>query len=444
MKHWFVVAAVISVALVAGAVFMIRAFLTGDHVRWDDAYVALDAAETHHSSNASERERLLLANAQAEVEAPAGMPVDRRIHPVGTLVRLRYEILSDSGDIADVVEVRAIVPALPAFGADAPAAPFGATGCPKACQRHLAATQAVQIHRTGQPGLADEWVLRMPVGRAFDLGRQSFTVRDFQSDRSHSIPLSSMRVTMVEACIGRVRAGAVTELEFFPLAILPIPRGLRTHRWVQLEGCTRLAGSPPPPRVTAMPPPDPNSVDETEAPPGKELRRPASASPTASEAIIPYLEGALGRGLLVVDERWLATRAHGQRVQVLRACRFHATTNRWLPVATPVEELEIALPGSPGANPRPPLRVALRLPEGPGLFWVEWTEADLGRPQDLRRHALRIEAGRPPQCPHAARRAAAPDEIVACVPNLGSGDLRAVPDPESYCSAPERTGAIAQ
>lgn len=444
LKRTLGIAAIVLLASIAGAVLAVRTFLTGDQIRWTDAYVALDAADNHAPSDAAERERLLLANAMAEGEAPSGMAVGHRVHSAGTLVRLRYDILSESGDVVDTVEVRAIVPTLPAFGADAPAAPFGETRCPRACRQQLAAAQAVQIDRAGQAGLADEWVLQMPAGRTFDLGKRSFTVRDFQAAQAYSIPMASMHVTMIEACRGRVQAGAVTELEFFPFAILPIPSGLRTHRWVQLEGCTQLANSPPPPRVAAAPPPDPNAMDETEAPPGKTLRRPEAVSRTALEAVVPDREGALGEALLVVDERWLATRGHAQRVRLLRVCRYHSVSNRWQSIAASTEELEIALHESPSENARAPLRVALRLPEGPALFWAEWTEADFDRPQDGRRHALRIEAGRVPQCPHAVRRAVASDEIVACVPNLTGGDVRAVPDPETYCAMQERSGAIAR
>lgn len=439
------VTAVAVIAFGVAAVFFVRTYWSGDRIVWSDAYVALDAAELHRSPNAAEHERLLLANAMAEGEAPEGMPAGRRLHPIGTLVRLRYEVLDDAGGVADTVDVRAIVPALPYFGADAPAAPFGTTGCPQACQQHRTAAQATLIDRTGQPGLADEWVLRMPVGQPFPLGKRSLTVRDFQAAAPYSIPLAPLRVTMVEACNGRLRAGAATHLEFFPFAIVPIPSGLRTDRWVQIEGCGQLVAAVPAARIAAAPEPDPNTVDEAMAPPGKELRRRVPPSAAELEALVPDNEGQpLGRALLVVNESWLAGHGRPQRVRIARACRFDGDANRWRPIPLPDGDLEIALQQSVPGDGQPPRRVAMRLPEGPALFWAEWTEADLDQPGAGRTHAVSLESGRKPQCPRTVRRAVAPDEIVACVPNHATGAVRAVPDPVAYCSGPDTAAKVAK
>lgn len=438
------IAAVAVIAFGVAAVFVARTYLSGDRIVWSDAYVALDAAELHRSPNAAEHERLLLANAMAESEAPEGMPAGRRIHPIGTLVRLRYEVLDDAGGVADTVDVRAIVPALPYFGADAPAAPFGTTGCPRACQQQRAAAQATLIDRTGQAGLADEWLLRMPVGQPFPLGKRSLTVRDFQSAAPYSIPLASVRVTMIEACNGRLRAGAATHLEFFPFAIVPIPSGLRTDRWVQFEGCGQLVAAVPAARVATAAEPDPNTVDEEVAPPGKELRRRIPPSAAGLEALVPEDEGQpLGRALLVVNESWLTGHGRPQRVHVVRACRYDGNMNQWRAIPLPDGDLEIALPQSVPGDGRSPRRVAMRLPEGPALFWAEWTEADLDQPRAGRLHSVSLESGRKPQCPRTVRRAAAPDEIVACVPNHATGEVRAVPDPATYCTGPEASASVA-
>src|SRR4029077_5473176 len=113
---------------------------------------------------------------------------------------------------------------------------------------------AVEIHRGGSPGLSPEWVLRMPAGKTFDLGMQSFTLQDLEDPRPLSLPQARYRVTLLEACPARVRAGAVTSLEFNENAILPIPKGLRTQRWVQVEDCSALLKARPSrPEVVAAP-----------------------------------------------------------------------------------------------------------------------------------------------------------------------------------------------
>ena len=230
----------ILLALAAIATLAVLKYGTGDIVRWGDAYHVLESAETAPPFRGKDAERLLLANAMVESEPPRGMPTDRRLHPVGTLAHLRYEALDRGGAVVSTLEVRSLVPSLPAFGVDAPAAPFGQTSCPRRCAEELAKGGGIEIARGGSPGLSPEWVLRMPVGKTFDLGMQSFTLQDLEDARPISLPHARYRVTLLEACPARVRTGAVTSLEFHESAMIPIPKELRTRR--------RRAGSKSPDR----------------------------------------------------------------------------------------------------------------------------------------------------------------------------------------------------
>jgi len=85
----------------------IQSFFFGTGVRWQNAYVALDAAEMNLPRDPRERERLLMANAMTEGEMPIGLKAGPRLHPVGTLAHLRYEIFDENGEPKDSWEVRA-------------------------------------------------------------------------------------------------------------------------------------------------------------------------------------------------------------------------------------------------------------------------------------------------------------------------------------------------
>jgi hypothetical protein len=193
-----------------------------------------------HALRGHSDERVLLANAMAESEPPRGMPTDRRLHPPSTLAHLRYERIETDGSVVSSTDVRALVPSLPAFGAEAPGAPFGLTACPRRCAEQLAESGAIQVHRGGSPGLSPEWVLRMPVGQTFELGRQSYNLQDLDDPRPVSLPYASYRVTLLEACPARVRVGTVTSLDFQENAVIPVPKEFRTRHWVQVEDCPAL------------------------------------------------------------------------------------------------------------------------------------------------------------------------------------------------------------
>ena len=221
-------------------VLVVGVFAAFNLTRFSDAYVALEAAEVASPARGTQGERLRLAQAMAEGEPPRGMAVGARIHPVGTLAHLRYETLDRGGQVLSTIEVRALVPSLPAFGEDAPGGPHGEIECPEVCRSALAPTAAHLIARGGSPGLSPEWVMRMPVGHAFEIPRDSFTLQDVEDRRPISLPVARYRVTLVEACPAQVRMGTVRSIDYAPFAIVPIPRGLKTSRWFQVDGCSPL------------------------------------------------------------------------------------------------------------------------------------------------------------------------------------------------------------
>ena len=159
-------------------------------VRWQDAYVALETAEANLPRDPRERERLLLALAQVDGAAPANMPSGPRLHRAGTVARLRYEALDEVGEAYDTWEVRALVPPLPAL--DDTSGPLGRPGCPAECREALA-RGGTRLERSGDPGLAPEWVLRMPVGRTLDLGPQPIATQDLFDREPRRLGLQSVR-----------------------------------------------------------------------------------------------------------------------------------------------------------------------------------------------------------------------------------------------------------
>ena len=404
-------------ALAAIAIFAFLKYVTGDIVRWGDAYVVLESAETPHPLRGKDGERVRLANAMVESEPPRGMPIERRLHPVGTLAHLRYEALDRGGVVVSTTDVRALVPSLPAFGADAPAAPFGQTACPRHCAEELAKSGGMEIARGGSPGLSPEWVLRMPVGQAFDLGSQSFTLQDLEDPRPVSLPQARYRVTLLEACPARVRTGEVTSLEVHENAILPIPKGFRTQRWVQVEDCSALLRKRPD-RPEAVPA---TRTVARETPP-------YAYAPPKLELLVPRRDSPGGQASLIVDEGVMLLRPQAMHVIFHRICRYDPPTNRWAPLSLPEAALEIA--GPPRMNVT---RVGYRFPEAPGLYWAEWSEVPADDRGAARTFAVVVPGGASVRCNEGDLPAPGPAEIAICVPRHGPALPGTVPDPASGC-----------
>jgi hypothetical protein len=134
-----------------------------------------------------------------------------------------------------------------------------ANGCPAECRAALADGDGILLSRTGDPGISPEWVLRMPAGRAFDLGSRAITTHDILSEKPRRLPVSFrrvdnvdtpdpalIRVTLVDVCAADIQFAESSHLRFAEHAIIPIPTGFRKYRWVQLSGCGPLASLPDP------------------------------------------------------------------------------------------------------------------------------------------------------------------------------------------------------
>ena len=56
--------------------------------------------------------------------------------------------------------------------------PVWREACPPPCDEELARTGGLRLMRSGEPGIASEWVLRMPVGKTFDLRPRPLLTQD--------------------------------------------------------------------------------------------------------------------------------------------------------------------------------------------------------------------------------------------------------------------------
>ena len=214
-RWWWLAVPLVALAAFAATPFggWVQSFSFGTGVRWQEAYSALEAAETNLPRDPRERERLLTAWAQVEGEAPLGMTIGPRLHRAGTLARLRYETLDEKGERLQAWEARALVPTL-----GNGEGPFWREDCRRACAAELARAKGFRLQRSGEPGIAGEWVLRMPVGETFEIKPIPLQTQDILDVNPHSLPLTSVRlgaesvqrpakifVTLVEACPATVR-----------------------------------------------------------------------------------------------------------------------------------------------------------------------------------------------------------------------------------------------
>ena len=222
--------AALSLAMVSPIGGWLQSFVFGTGVRWVDAYRALDTVEPDLPGNPREIERLRVAWARVDGEPPAGAPLGARLHRPGMLAHLRYDTLDERGERMDEWQVRAVVPSL-----SHDASPAWHGGCPDGCRHEVARAGGMRLRRSGEPGIASEWVLRMPVGQVFDLGARPLVTHDFLDAEPRRLSLTSVRVggrsvnrpanirvTLVEACPARVRVGTLTRLEVYPGATIAI------------------------------------------------------------------------------------------------------------------------------------------------------------------------------------------------------------------------------
>ena len=348
----------VGAALVTGLVMLamtpfggwLQSLFFGTGVRWQNAYTALEAAETNLPRDPRERERMLLAWASTEGDPPAGMEIGPRIHNAGTLARLRYETFDQLGNPIDDWQVRALVPTI-----GNGEGPDWREGCPAACQAELARTGGLRLLRSGEPGMASEWVLRMPVGRTFDMRPRPLQTQDILDKQPRRLAIGSVRdgerwvrhpanirVTLVEVCAADVRAGAMTDLEISSSHIR-FPTGFRTTRWVQLDGCGKLEPYPPPPEASPV------------------HIKPEIPAPDLAAIVVRHETGS-GHAALRVDEAWLQKHNMPVVFHVAKVCRYDAAAGQWKHLPPPDARRSTRLvPLSPEGSSKGD-RVAFELP----------------------------------------------------------------------------------
>ena len=403
----------------------VQSFFYGTGARWQDAYPALEAAESQFPPNVRERERLLLANAMVEGEPPVGLKSGPRLHRAGTLARLKYETFDEHGARMDEWEVRALVPNI-----GNGEGPFWREPCAKACQDEAARGAATRIHRSGEPGIAEEYVLRMPVGQAFELRPTFLRTQDILDAQPRRVALRSVRidarsvqvpskilVTLVAACSAEVRVGTAINLEVFPNAIIPIPSGFRVSRWAQLDGCGKLEPFPPPP---------------ADVPPV--FVQPVIPEPPDLHAVVTHRDAASGYASLRVDEAWLTRHNKPVVFRVNVMCRYDAAADAWqrLPVPDGQQHWRL-VPQSPEAAARGN-RVAFEAPIQIALFWLRWSEQSAvnSSSRDIAYRDALVMSG-PVQCNDIHPGEAPPGKVAACVPFAERAEARFVPAPEKAC-----------
>ena len=398
-----------------------QSLVTGTGVRWQDAYVALEMPESNLPRDERERERLLLAWAHTGSPPPKGMPLGPRLHRAGTLARLRYETFDHVGAPIDTWEVRALVPNI-----GNGVGPFWREPCGRSCREERSHSTGMILARSGEPGIAEEWVLRMPVGQPFDLETQPLRTRDILDTRDRVVGIGTIRVgsdsaqnpaririTLVNACHGTVRVGTTMNLQFE--SRLPIPRGFETSSWAQLDGCGKLEPLPPPPapvRIVAM-----------------------AAEPVDLHAIVVHRTAGTGRAALRVDEAWLGRHRLAVVFGVDKVCRYDPADETWheLPRPDARRSWRIAPLGSRQGSMA--TRIAYETPPDIGLYWVRWSEQDDGN-----RSANRVQwrdahlFSGPVLCNDVMLGPAPPEKVAMCVPFANRAEARFVPEAASTCA----------
>lgn len=399
------IAAPLSIAIASAA--------CGGGVQWTDPYASRPAAQ----------ERVLLANAMAEGDLPAGLALGRRIHPDGTLARLRYETFDADGNRLDRWEARALVPTL--------GESLENRGCPEECRAEIARGAAV-IAGSGNPGISPEWILRMPTNRGFDLGAKPIETQDIRDAAPRRVPITfrrvdnrslpepaNIRVTLVETCAARVRIGRASHLEFFPDAIVPIPRRFRATSWMQVDGCGTLPALP----ADGAPPPPPAPREQIDEP-----------KPDFRAVTIRRTPGA-GTSALVVDESWFASRPDPIEFAFVALCRYDPSVDGWKRLPPPISNHTIRISPRTIVEPRAVDRVVVRLPAETALFWVQWIERAEGE-RSTRRESLRdsLATSGPILCEDIHLGPIPSGRVAACVPFATRAEARAVPSPRQNCT----------
>ena len=403
----------------------VQSFFFGTGVRWQNAYIALDTAESNLPRNERDRDRLLLANAMTDGEPPVGLKMGPRLHPVGTLAHLRYEIFDENGDSMDSWQVRALVPNI-----GNGEGPFWREPCRKACRDEIAQSSGTHIRRSGEAGIAEEWVLRMPVGQSFNLKPAPLQTQDILDTRPRRVPLGSVRVdtksvpvpskilvTLIKACAADVRMGTAMNFEFNESSMIPVPRGFVVSRWAQLDGCGKLEPFDPPPA-------------------GSPVRRTiVRVDPPDLHAVIAHRDTKTGIATLRVDEAWLQKHNMPIVFHVNLICRYDAASDQWQLLPRPGDRRSWRLAPASDAEMALGNRVAYELPKETALYWLHWSEwNEVNAVERLTVYRNSLVFSGPVQCNDVRMGEPPPGKIAACVPFDNRAEARFVPAPAQPCT----------
>ncbi len=328
-RWWWLALAAILLALLFFTPFggWLQSFFTGVHGQ--DVYAALDTAEARLPRDPRERERLLAITAKTDGEAPIGLEFGPRLHPAGTLARLRYETFDENGAPIDDWRVRALVPTLGA-------GPF------------------------------------------------------FRED-----------------------------LEFFPDAIIPIPRRFVKSRWVQVDGCGKPLPFPPPPAEKPV-----GAIAKRDIPDPPDLR-----------AIVVRRDAGTGYVDLKVDEAWLREHPEPIKFGVATVCRYDPSARQWESLQPPDPDRNWRLAPLSLADAASGERVAFEVPRETALFWIRWFEDREGnRSARMTRWRDALAVSGPILCNDLDLGPVPEGRVAACVPFRDQAQARLVPRPDIACN----------
>jgi hypothetical protein len=409
MSFGKILAATLMIALLAGGGVLYWMLTT---VRWQEAYHTLGVVDPGPHA---------IALALADGEAPEGVPTGARVHEYGSLLRIRYEELDAAGEPIARHELRALVPALPLL--EGAGGFLGELECRDRCRQQLAASNATAIVRGGAGGLAEEWLLRLPVGQSFSLGKTDLKIQDIAEEQLRNYSVRPLRVTMLGACKATLRIGTANHLDFqkYP--------PLRTTRWLQLEGCADMMNAAPTNEEAGPAPMAPGTADApSPTPPAPVSLRKSWQDRADWESVRPMQDGSQRWATLMVDEDWLAHRGKQRLFHLLRACQFNEQTRDWFELPKPEGDAEVSLNK---VLPRPQ-RPAFHFPKKSALYFAEWVEIEDGVNGPT--HRVTIPSGAD-SCIEKQLPAAGEHEVVACVPGGAIAETVVVPDPVVFCGS---------
>jgi hypothetical protein len=145
----------------------------------------------------------------------------------------------------------------------------------------------------GHSGIADEWLLRMPQGVAWQLAAPPDWVRNLLAEQptallSRGKARGAYRVTvpLEQACPVRTFIMTNNAVAARKGDVLPIPTHKQSATWTQIEGCGKLRPLPPPVSATS---PQTTGIHPTSAQPTSTQPAPVLPKPTPPTEATPAI-----------------------------------------------------------------------------------------------------------------------------------------------------------